>query len=187
MNGDWQPFQPTRRGDRPYGGTYHQFVAAWRHVVTYTRHHGGTNIRWVFNPTADTYRQTTPVERIWPGARYVDVLGLDGFNWGADGSQGRWRSFRDIFTDQYHRLTALAPRLPVWVCEFGSKEPLVDDGAPVDPRHSKASWLTDALAARHLPRLRALVYFQADKERDWRVNSSDAALTAFRNGLARLG
>jgi mannan endo-1,4-beta-mannosidase len=186
MNGDWQDFQPTRTGDRKYGGTYRQFVAAWRHVVTYTRRHGAGNIRWVFNPTADTYRQTTRVDDIWPGRRYVDVLGLDGYNWG-EGGPGGWRSFGQIFSRQYHRLTRLDRRLPVWVCELGSKEPLLDDGAPVDPRHSKAAWLTDALSTARLPRIEALVYFQADKERDWRVNSSDSALLAFQQALARVG
>ena len=186
MNGDWQAFQPTRTGHRPFGGTYRQFIAAWRHVVTYTRRHGAGNIRWDFNPTADTYKQTTRVDRIWPGHRYVDVLGLDGYNWGTDGGHGRWRSFGKIFTTQYRRLTHLDRRLPVWVCEFGSKEPLVDDGAPADPQHSKAAWLTDALSGARL-RLEALVYFQADKERDWRVNSSEGALLAFQAGLARLG
>jgi hypothetical protein len=187
MNGDWQQFQPTRTGDKRYGGTYREFVAAWRHVVSYTRQHGARNIKWVFNPTADTYPQTTRVDRIWPGRKYVDVLGLDGYNWGAGGSYGGWRSFRAIFRTQYHRLTALDRRAPVWVCEFGSKEPLVDDGSPVDPQHSKASWLTDALSVAGMPRIEALVYFQADKERDWRVDSSQGALLAFQQGLARLG
>jgi mannan endo-1,4-beta-mannosidase len=187
MNGDWQPFQPTQQGHREYGGTYRQFVLAWRHVVTFTRKHGARNIRWVFNPTADTYRQTTRVDRIWPGHHYVDVLGLDGYNWGSGGTFGRWQSFHDIFAQQYHRLTRLDRRLPVWICEFGSKEPLVDDGAPVDPQHSKAAWLRDALSARRMPQLRAMVYFQADKERDWRVDSSDDALLAARQGLGRLG
>jgi len=186
MNGDWQDFQPTRTGHRKYGGTYREFIAAWRHVVTYTRQHGARNIRWVFNPTADTYRPTTQVSRIWPGDEYVDVLGLDGYNWGDD-ARGGWRSFKQIFNRQYHRLTALDRRAPVWVCEFGSKEPLVDDGAPVDPEHSKASWLADALSVRGMSRLEALVYFQADKERDWRVNSSQGALLSFQQGLAGLG
>jgi mannan endo-1,4-beta-mannosidase len=187
MNGDWQQFQPTRDGHREYGGTYRQFILAWRHVVTFLRKHGAGNIKWVFNPTADTYRQTTRVDRIWPGHRYVDVLGIDGYNWGSGGPTGQWRSFHGIFKKQYHRLTRLDRRLPVWVCEFGSKEPLVDDGAPVDPQHSKAAWLSEALSAAGMPRLRALVYFQADKERDWRVDSSAGALLAFQQGLARLG
>lgn len=187
MNGDWTTFQPTANGVRAkrYGGTYAQFVAAWRHVVKFTRARGATNIRWVFNPTADTYSATTPVAKIWPGRRYVDVLGMDGFNWGRDSGWGRWRSFSAIFATQYRRLTALDPKMPVWICEFASKEPSTDDGAPVDRRHSKGAWIRGAFSAQQMPRIRARIYFHEEKERDWRVNSSTAALTALRNVLAR--
>ncbi len=82
MNGDWVPFQPTASGSRPAGGTPAQFIKAWRHVVDTVRHAGGTNIRWVFDPAADVYPGTTDVRRIWPGRRWVDSLGLDGYNWG---------------------------------------------------------------------------------------------------------
>lgn len=184
MNGDWQTFQPTRSGNKRHGGTYAQFIAAWRHVVSYTRRHGATNIRWVFNPTADTYAETTPVGRIWPGSKFVDVLGLDGFNWGKDDGWGEWKSYPSIFARQYRRLTRLDATAPVWICEFGSKEPTVDDGAPVDLRNSKAAWLRRAFASTRMPRVRAMIYFHARKERAWDVNSSGAALSAVRRVLA---
>lgn len=185
MNGDWQAFQPTRHGSppRPYGGTYRQFKAAWRYLVTYFRSRDVTNVRWVFNPDAAVYPGTTPVDRIWPGARYVDVLGLDGFNWGAGTPGGAWRPFGGIFRAQYRNLTALNGSLPVWICETGSKEPRVDDGSPVDPDHSKARWITTALGTGSFPRIKALIWFEARKERDWRVESSRGALRAMRSAL----
>lgn len=182
MNGDWQDFQPTPDGGLPAGGTYAEFRAAWQHVVGYLREHGATNLRWVFNPTADTYAGTTPIDEIWPGREYVDVLGLDGFNWG-NGGFFHWQSFSDIFLTQYRNLTALDPTAPVWICETGSKEPAVDDGAPVDRRHKKAQWVSDMFRFTGMPRLTALVWFNARKERDWRVNSSSASLQAFRKAL----
>jgi len=180
MNGDWQPFQPTVLGDKPYGGTYAQFKAAWQHVVTYTRQRGATNLKWVFNPTADTYAETTAVSSIWPGEAYVDVLGLDGFNWGKDASWGTWSSFRDVFATQYARLTALHPTAPVWVCEVASKEPQVDDGSPADATHDKGEWVTTAFADTGFPRMTAVVWFDERKERDWRVDSSPSSLAAVR-------
>jgi len=180
MNGDWQSFQPTADGSRPHGGTYWQFKQAWRYVVSYLDARGATNLRWVFNPTADTYAETTPVDKIWPGAEYVDVLGLDGFNWGKDATWGTWRPFRDIFAQQYNKLTNLHPTAPVWICEVSSKEPLVDDGAPVDPTRDKGAWIKTMLADKTMPRIKALVWFHADKERDWRVNSSPSALIGTR-------
>jgi hypothetical protein len=176
MNADWVAFQPTRAGERPAGGTYAQFVRAWRYVVAFFRSHGAGNVRWVFNPTTDTYAETTPVARIWPGARYVDVLGLDGYNWG-NGAMLRWRSFADIYRTQYARLTALAPRLPVWICEFGSKAAGEDDGAAIDPHHSTGAWYAGMFAWLAKARaVRALVMFDVRKERDWRVQASAATL-----------
>ncbi len=183
MNGDWQEFQPTASGSKRYGGTHAEFRAAWRYLVTYFRARGVKNLRWVFNPTADVYAGTTPVRKIWPGARYVDVLGLDGFNWGRDKGWGTWQSFEQIFAAQYRRLTRLHPTAPVWICEVASKEPRRRDGAPRDLARSKARWIADALNTRSFPRLRALVWFQARKERDWRANSSGASLRTMRRLL----
>ena len=186
MNGDWAAYQPTASGDRPHGGTYAEFRQAWRHVVTYFRERGVTNLRWVFNAAAETYAATTPVEKIWPGRRYVDVLGLDGFNWGSDSGWGTWRSFTSIFRDQYRRLTALHPTAPVWVCETSSKEPLADDGSPIDPVHDKGQWIRAAFATTTMPRLAAVVWFDEQKERDWRVSSSPGSLLAMRRAVGDL-
>jgi mannan endo-1,4-beta-mannosidase len=191
MNGDWTPFQPRQGARRPAGGTYAQFIAAWRYVVTFFRSHGATNVRWVFDPTTDVYAGTTPITAIWPGRAYVDVLGLDGYNWGTGGIF-RWRSFADVFSVQYRRLVALAPALPVWICEFGSKEPARNDGAPVDPRHSKANWYAAMFRflRTNATHVHALVMFNVDKERDWRVSSDVATLhtvrTAARSGALTL-
>jgi hypothetical protein len=183
MNGDWQSFQPTRDGDKAYGGTPAEFVAAWRHVVDRLRAAGVDNVKWVFNPTVDTYAQTTKVSDIWPGDGYVDVLGLDGFNWGKDSLWGRWRPFTAVFRAQYRRLTRLSPTAPVWICEVGSKEPRRHDGAPRDRRQSKGRWISDMMASRSFPRIDTIVWFNEAKERDWRIESSPGSLRAMRRAL----
>lgn len=178
MNGDWVGFQPTPRGaaPRPRGGTYEEFIGAWRHVVETVRSCGVTNVKWAFNPTADTYPQTTPVEALYPGDEHVDLLALDGYNWG-EGRGLTWRSFTDIFAEQYARLTVLAPDLPVWIAETGCAE---------DPGHDKGAWWRQALRALgdDFPAVEALVLFDADKERDWRADSSPGALAGLREGLS---
>jgi mannan endo-1,4-beta-mannosidase len=183
MNGDWQDFQPTASGSAEFGGTPAQFIAAWQYVVDRFRQDGATNVKWVFNPTSDTYAETTDVRTIWPGSSYVDVLGMDGYNWG-NGNGLVWTAFTDIFYEQYTRLTGLDATAPVWICEFGSKEPQLNDGAAVDTGDSKAQWYRDALATTAFPRITALVAFDADKERDWQVTSSSDTPAAIKAGLA---
>jgi len=186
MNADWVDFQPTPEGSRPQGGTPAEFISAWRHVVDRFSAAGALNARWVFNPTADTYPGTTAVRTIWPGRQYVDVLGMDGYNWGTHGSL-RWRSFRDIFGTQYGRLTVLAPTLPVWICETGSTDPAsrfqaVTVKAP--PGQTKGTWWRDAFATTSMPRISTVVFFAANKERDWRLDSSPGALLGLKSSLS---
>jgi hypothetical protein len=48
---------------------------------------------------------------------------------------------------------------------------------------SKASWIRASYSSTNLskfPRIRAVVWFNFNKERDWRVNSSATSLNAFR-------
>lgn len=188
MNGDWQSFQPTAAPVDGYPSGYAAFIAAWRHLVSVFRAEGVTNVRWVFNPTTDTYAGTTDVRRIWPGSSYVHVLGLDGYNWGTAGSL-RWRSFADIYAIQYGRLVTLAPTLPVWICEVGCADPASPYGTRVTAPlgATKGTWWRDAaVAVQRMPAVRAVVLFDALKERDWRAASSAGALTGLRAAMSTI-
>ncbi|MET0287369.1 MAG: glycosyl hydrolase [Polyangiales bacterium] len=185
LNAEWSAWQPD--SGRPRAGTRDEFLAAWRHLHTFFRERGVTNLKFVFNPDASDFDTNTRVPSIWPGAEYVDVLGIDGYNWG-DGPHEQWRTFEDIFARMYEVVTALHPSAPVWICELGSKEPRVDDGsparpAPVDPRHDKGRWLTDMMQSERFPRLTTLVSFNVRKERDFRLESSASSLQAMRKQL----
>jgi Glycosyl hydrolase family 26 len=187
MNGDWQSFQPTAAPTDGYATGYLAFQAAWRNLVNVFRAQGVTNVKWVFNPTTDTYAETTDVRRIWPGRTYVDVLGLDGYNWGTGGIF-TWRSFADIYQTQYTRLVGLAPDLPVWICEVGCADPLSSRNVVTAPTGtSKALWWRDAaLATGRMPAVRAVVLFDVSKERDWRAVSSSTALAGLCGALTTM-
>ncbi len=187
MNGDWQPWQPTARPTDGYATGYQAFIAAWRNLVNVFRAEGATNVRWVFNPTTDTYAETTDVRRIWPGQGYVNILGLDGYNWGTAGNL-TWRSFANIYQIQYNRLVALAPTLPLWICEVGCADPLSTRNAVTAPAgQSKAQWWKEmSLVSQKMLAVRAVVLFDVCKERDWRASSSAPALTGLRSALTSM-
>ncbi|MFM8594012.1 MAG: endoglucanase, partial [Chloroflexota bacterium] len=51
---------------------------------------------------------------------------------------------------------------------------------------SKPTWITDAMLDAiplAFPQVRAMVWFDEDKECDWRVNSSPSSLDAFSSAL----
>ncbi len=165
MNGDWSAWGAGVNGNTPA-----DFVAAWRHVVGIFRSAGATNAIWVWSPNVDTGRR--PFAQLYPGDEWVDWVGLDGYNWGTlDGS--RWKSLGEVFGSSYDTLTRLTSK-PLMIAETASTEVGGD----------KAAWIRDGfqydLPAR-LPAVRAVIWFDRDKETDWRVNSSTAATSAFRS------
>jgi hypothetical protein len=162
FNGEWNPAygQPRR------------FVAAWRHLVQTFRGAGATNVRWVWCPFAAQPPRRHPEQwrQYYPGDRFVDCVGMDGYNWGTTRPWSRWQSFAEIFGPLYRDY---AGRKPLMICEVGSAEAGGD----------KAAWIRamGAQLAGRFSRVRAVVWFHANKETDWRIDSSDAALRAFRS------
>ena len=74
---------------------------------------------------------------------------------------------------------SLKPRSPTRSASY-------DDGAPRIKSASKGRWITDMFAATTFPRIEAVCWFQGNKERDWRVNSSTDALKAIRKALDQM-
>lgn len=146
---------------------------------------GADNILWAFCPNAESipnpgFAPFAPWNRAgayYPGHDVVDLLGMDGYNWGTTqtlekhGWQSRWRTFRDIFTPLYKELTGLAPDKPVLVFETASAE----DGG------SKAQWVTGMLETAGEWRLLGVSWFQVDKEIDWRLKVFSPDTAGFRN------
>lgn len=164
MNGSWATWQ---RGVD--GTTGPRFVAAWRHMVRVFRRAGAGNVQWVWCPYVDNGE--LPFMQFYPGERWLDWVALDGFNWGAPIA---WQSFSDVFDRSYRKLAGITSK-PIMIAEIGSHE----------AGGSKPRWLRRTLH-RQLPRLariRAVVWFDATDRADFRVDSSPAALAAFREGI----
>ena len=186
MNGNWQyAWQGAENGsDRTAPARYQQ---AWRHIVDVFRREGATNVRWVFNPNVGnpvTREATGSSHWNWyanyyPGNEYVDYVGAHGFNapklWG-----GPWQAPAAMFDGPTadHMLSDLArryPGKPIIIGEFASDEGSGD---------AKARWIRDAYATlRSNPNVVGAVWFNMNKETDWRIDSTPAALAAFRDAM----
>ncbi len=152
MNGNWYPWGAEVGDNSPA-----LYKAAWRRMHDIFVAHGATNVRWVWCPlNADV--AGPPMEQWYPGAAYVDVLALDGYNWGArHADYGGWLSFEQVFADAYKRIAKLGSQ-PIWIAEVGSAPQGGD----------KAQWVREMWAtARSWHRLKALVWFDQNKEEDW--------------------
>jgi len=175
MNGNWYPWCGTTNGNTP--GNY---VEAWRYLRAIFREAQNDNALWVWCP----YAHSVPDERdneiacYFPGDREVDWLGLDGYNWGTNRDWASWQSFEEIFAEGYAILTKLAPGKPIMIAEVGCAEEGGD----------KSAWIRDAFeaVANKLFQTKALVWFNVDKECDWRMESSEKSAASFKNNWSRL-
>jgi hypothetical protein len=159
-------------------GTASQFAAAFRHVHDVMTRAGATNVEWVWTVMGldDSYWHRT-YHQLWPGARYVDWISWDPYNW-ASCREERWRSFLSIVQPFYRWVTTQGfGNFPLMLSEYGTVS---------DPAHPdrKASWFSDeADALSRLPRLRALVYFNLPSPPascDWQTTTSPTSESAFR-------
>jgi hypothetical protein len=157
----------------------------FRHVRQRFRAAGADNVRFAFCPNAESVPSPRwDPDAAWntaaawyPGDDVVDLLAMDGYNWGATrtveehGWQSRWQSFADIFGPLRAELRALAPGKPLLVLETASAAQGGD----------KAAWAAEALETARRWGLVALCWFQADKETEWAL--SGASRGAFAAGL----
>lgn len=173
FNGNWYPWGIANNNGDPT-----LYVAAYRRVHDLVVAAGATNVQWVWcfnnNPTPDvSYNDPA---RSYPGDAYVDWVAIDGYNWGLapswDPSGNYWTSFEAMFSSAYNRARTIAPRRPIMIAETASTE----DGG------NKAQWINDmssVLQSGRYPDLKAIVYFDQDKEEPWSGTSSSAVQTAF--------
>jgi beta-mannanase len=172
MNGSWYPWSIGIGLNTPRA-----YVRAWRHVHRIFDRAGAGNASWVWSVDAFAGGTPTPLATLatyYPGPRYVDWVGLSGFNWGWHHSYGGWMPFREVFDSAYRVMTGF--RKPIMVAETGTAATGGDASA----------WMRDALEAvrTDYPRIRALAFFDASHPaQDFRLGvSATAGLRAAARG-----
>ena len=128
---------------------------------------GGGNQRHLglVSNVTDTNGTNATTLDYYPGDNYVDWVGVDGYNWG--GSD--WQTFQQVFAKIYPLLAS--KKKPIIIGEMASAEQGGDKGKWIDA-------MIPVLKAQY-PLFKAVVWFDINKENDWRINSSTAALAAF--------
>jgi len=170
MNGNWYPWCGTV--NRNSGKL---FIDAWNHIRNLVNMEAPYGIEWVWSPYAHSYPATpyNTIENYFPGDDALDWVAIDGYNWGSSREWSTWRSFEEIFSDAYKTLTSITRR-PFMIGEVACGE----SGG------SKELWIREALKALkgQFSKIEILVWFDVNKECDWRIASSSASLNAFRRG-----
>jgi hypothetical protein len=163
-------FAAEMNGDEAWNGNNAlPYVSAYRHIHDLFVAAGANNVVWAWCPNVtDTNGGNRTTMDYYPGDAYVDWTGVDGYNWGTTNSNG-WQTFQQVFQNIYPLLAA--KKKPILIGEMSSTEAGGD----------KAKWIDDIIPALRttFPLIKAVVWFDINKETDWRISSSPASEKSF--------
>lgn len=152
------------------------------YVVNFFKNKNVKNGLWVFCPNSDSIPNDNwnIPSHYYPGNEYVDILGMDGYNWdlNADLAKSKnidwtksFATFEQIFNPLYQQLKQIAPDKPVFVFEMASVE------RPFSQK--KIFWIQEAFETSKKWQINGLIWFQANKEEDWRIGDANNFIKSF--------
>lgn len=180
MNGNWYGWSGASNGASAAAAA--NFVLTWKYVRARFAAAKATNVAWAWCPNHESVPAApwNTVRSYYPGDAEVEWVCADGYNWGtsqtlaANGWDSKWMTFDQVFRAVYDSVTAVAPGKPFMIGEYASSE----------VGGNKADWIRSAAASmKSYPRLHAFVWFNYNKETDWRIESSAAATSAFKSAF----
>jgi mannan endo-1,4-beta-mannosidase len=156
MNGDWYSWGNGKT-------TPAHFVAAWRHIVDVFRGWGAFNVTWLWtiNSLAGGPGQAAAPAAWWPGASYVNWVGIDGYYYYPS------ESFHTVFG------TTLS------VIRHFTNDPVLIPETGIAPTAGKAAIIPRLFAGALSAGVLGVVYFDAKGFRDWSLGGDPTALAAF--------
>jgi len=165
MNGDWYRWGAKNKHN---GNSEKDFILSFQYVVNFFRHHGLHQVRWIWSPNVSYHDDFS---MYYPGDQFVDIVGMSGFNFGPNTTYRPdldWQMFREIYDTTYQ------------VLRHYPKPLMITGISCAESGGNKAAWLFDMqhqLKHRY-PRISGLIWFNFNKEADWRITSSKRTLRA---------
>lgn len=172
FNGDWYPWS-IFNGTLVPSSTY---VQAFRYVHDKMKAAGATNARWVWCPNnANGANNPQTLDSYYPGDAYVDLIAMDGYNFGTSQAWSKWQSFSEIFGNVYGWITTTHPGKPLFIGEMGCSSTGGD----------KAAWFNDMFyqLENNFTKINSFVWFNINKETDWRFTVNQTSIDAFKAGI----
>jgi hypothetical protein len=132
------------------------------------RRAGASNVIWMWTTNVEL-RRTCPLASRWPGAHYVNWVGLDGY------LRKPGETFQAVYSPTIARIRRLFVDKPLLIAEAGA---LAGPG--------QAARIRDIYEGAARARVQGVIYFDGatSKFGDYRPQDNKAALSAFRQALA---
>lgn len=158
FNGDWYPWSVAKNGQ-----SAKDYVRAYRRVHDLVTKAGAGNVVWVWCPNQANFppQAWNNPALAYPGDDVVDWIALDGYDF--DGNASFAQLFSRIYAETIKQFSK-----PLYIGEMSTGR----TGA------AKAEWLQDMQNSliTQFPAVKGLVWFNINKERDWRLEGSPESL-----------
>ena len=141
-------------------------------MVKIFRQVGADNATFIWCPVVPSAGSAS-LSRCFPGDRYVDLVGMDGYNAGTAADWGGWLGFSEVFGGLYQRVRRLSRR-PVIIAETGCAK---QGGASRTRSTTRSSGRCRSASQA----VRAVVWYDEHREANWRLDSTPATLRTARN------
>jgi hypothetical protein len=169
----------------PWGSQPKKFKKTYTHIWDIFDSEGANEYAtWVFSPYTLSSRGSDSWERYYPGDKYVDWVGINGYNFAGQRTQWTvfpYQSFFSLFCLDYNTMRKNHPDKPIMIA-----------GTGMDELKSKPKWVTDAFNTlkNDFPGIKAFLVWNEYWSHinmvnfDSRIYSSDVSLQAFVKGVS---
>ena len=147
------------------------WVAGWRHVVSVFRSAGAANAQWLWC-VSPLQKHAPSLARYWPGAAFVNWVGIDGYFYFAS------ETFGSVFGPTIAQIRAL------------TADPVLLSETAVGTFPGRDAKIRSLFAGAAQSGIAGIVWFDQTQagspyRQDWRLEDNPAALSAFRAAAAR--
>jgi len=163
VNGSWTYWN----GDSGTYGTKEEYIETFRYLRDKFKNTPSVRFAWIVNQVSVPDTAENAISAYYPGDAYVDVIGINAFNFGAP-----WLSFDTLVARAVGEV--LPYHKPIYITSTASA-----------PGEEKAEWIQDMFASTYFKNdtLKGFIWFNENKERDWSVWSDVSSEEAFKDAL----
>ena len=175
------PLQEMNHDGTPWGCDPGSYKSAYRKFVDTFRAMGmdETKVRWAFAPNNWTSPGCGAIADYYPGDDYVDVIGISAYNWGTCVGS-RWESPSQIYGPALNELRSTVNAFKPYVIAQTAAPRSSNCGGDQD------QWVSNAF--KYLsgdPNVVGLIWFNFDKETDWRIWAESTVSAGWRDAMTR--
>jgi beta-mannanase len=175
MNGWWYPWGlHTNSPSGQFTSKPKDFIAAWRHIHDVFTRAGATNVKWVWSVRQNVQtlngRAWPGIKSWWPGSKYVDWVGMDGY------FRRPNETFASVFGTQVTDIRKIT-----------TKPLLIGETAVEMKNPDAAQQISDLFkGVRRTPKMLGFIWFDLNSTRssiDWNIDKNQAATQAIRQEI----